>query len=227
MHGSLRNKVEHSLIEDRARRDNMATVLDGESRLQHFPSPLELDAAHRADPFCDRKGLLLPNDALLALLLSVSDALVLHQENGLPAADDVYAWRAIVRRDLPRPLCRALATTVAERSLERCCAAAFSDGSEEERGRWFRAPWRAAEQAAAVCARSDAVGFANGVVAWHLLARVLPRRALVVQGAVFLVHEAEVAYDRCGLGAEGAPPSHPPSPSAFHVPPLFPRPRGR
>ena len=194
---SIRQSVEANLAKDRARREqDGALLLEEGARFAHHPSPADLDAAFRAEPLKDRKALLRPLDVALALLGGASEALVLHQEAGLPGADNLPAWEAIARADLPRPVLRALATTLAERGLERGCAAAFSDGSDEERGRWFRDPSRAAGQAAAVCARSDAVFFSGPVVAWHLLARVLPRQALVAQGAIFLVCEAEVVYDR-------------------------------
>jgi hypothetical protein len=212
---SIRHVVEGELAKDRLRRSLDGDLLaEGGARLPGPPSPADLDAAFRASPFQDRKAPLTAADAILALVSAMADVVSLprHLERGLPAADNTAAWQALAREDVPRPLAKAIATTVTERALERGCAAAFTDGSDEERGRWFREPWRAAEQALAVCERSDAVGFAPGVVAWHLLARVLPRRALVCHGAIFFVHEAEVAFDWCARPAAAEPPPPPPIP---------------
>ena len=191
----MRSNVEAALLEERAARARGEEVLLPGHHISGPATFADMDAAHCSHPLIDYKPLLLPLDIATAVAVPTAEVLLLHREK-LPAADDVTSWVTLAEAELLRPVCKALATSVAERSLERLGARFFTDGSPEERGRWHREPWRAAEEAAAVCARSDTL-FVNGSVAWHLAANVLPRRAVVAQGAIFLVHQAEVAFDAC------------------------------
>jgi hypothetical protein len=212
----MRDKIENDLGRSRAAR--AAQYLEDEvGKLL----PLSLNAAHEANPFECKKPLyhcLLPKPLLQNLCLSAVGLVGanLQPHDGQELDGDLFfdvglghehkqmrlriptgaALLGQARETMPRPFILAVALDLVTRLLERGAEALACDGTDADRGRWYRELKLAGDQASLACKRHGKEGWeASWLVARHLAVDVIPRPLLVRCMAGIVVDFGELAYE--------------------------------